>query len=547
MSSAAETESGRSFRDNRGPAPSSAGSAGPLNAAERSRTRAPRPESPETARAPAYAAEQSVIGALLLDGKWSDVVDVVHPMDYASAHRPILLAIASLAGEGKPHDAVMVSQLLERNEHLGVVGGLAYISELARNTPTAANLVAYAREVRAQALRRHLGELLTTPRLDTPTLITELERDVAQLKGLLPSDAVVDAHQPLELESAAEWARRPEPAPRDWVIEGLIPGARVTSFLGNGGLGKTIIAGQIGVHVATGRRLFGLNVCGGPVLGIFCEDERDELERRIRAASAGEKLDLAALERLYPCSRDGMNNLLCTFDRDQIVLTPFYHQLEATVAHLRPRLLILDTAADLFAGDYVSTPHVRQFIKVALGRLCIQHSCAVLLLAHPSAAGLNSGDGGGFSTAWNNSVRSRLYLRRPKSDDQDAVQDRRILEVKKANYAADGLAIPLLYQGGYFVPDPDPLKESIKATRAPRVSTKLATATLQVLREKGRSGAVVSFGDLFEPLKAAGELPQGEYEVVRKPLQRALEQLKTEGLIALSKVPRGYRVVSELQ
>jgi len=531
-------------REDRTPSRHARGEAHQVNSADSNGV--VRSRSPTDARTPDLALEQSVLGALLIGGQWAEVVDIVRTADYMPKHRLIITAIAALAADGKPHDVTMVAQLLGLSGHLQAVGGLAYLSELARETSTAANLGSYARAVREGSLRRHVLELIESRGLRGLQLIAELEHDLAQLKDLVPEGASRKVHRALELESAATWAARPEPAARDWVIEGLIPGARVTSFLGNGGLGKTIIAGQIGVHVAMGRSLFGLTVRGGPVLGIFCEDERDELERRIRAASAGEQLDLAALERLYPCSRDGMDNLLCTFERDQIVLSAFHGELEATIEQLRPRLVILDTAADLFAGDYVSTPQVRQFIKVALGRLC-RYGCAVLLLAHPSAAALNSGDGGGFSTAWNNSVRSRLYLRRPKSEDPDAVKDRRILEVKKANYAADGLTIPLLYQGGYFVPDPDPLKESAKAARAPRVSTRLATATLQVLREKGRSGAVVSFGDLFEPLKAAGQLPQGEYEVVRKPLQRTLEQLKTEGLITLSKVPRGYRVASELQ
>jgi RecA-family ATPase len=70
--------------------------------------------------------------------------------------------------------------------------------------------------------------------------------------------------------------------------------------------------------------------------------------------------------------------------------------------------------------------------------MCLRHETAVLLLAHPSASAMASGDGGGFSTAWNNSVRSRLYLRRPKSEDAEAIADRRVLEVRKANYGPSG-------------------------------------------------------------------------------------------------------------
>jgi len=263
-------------------------------------------------------AEQSVIGSLLLGAPWATVGHRVYPEDYDPRHRLILEAIKALTRDGAQCDAVTVSERLDRTGHLAAAGGLAYLSEVARNTPTAANVVTYARAVRERALRRHAQELLDNPRVDSAHLVAGLDHDLSQLRELAAGATQL---QPLALESAATWAEHAAPAPRDWVIEGLIPAARVTSFLGNGGLGKTIIASQLAVHVATGRRLFGFEVNGGSVVGIFCEDERDELERRIRAAAAGEQLDLAQLERLYPVSRDGMDNLLCTFDRDQIVLT----------------------------------------------------------------------------------------------------------------------------------------------------------------------------------------------------------------------------------
>src|SRR6185312_10161982 len=147
---------------------------------------------------------------------------------------------------------------------------------------------------------------------------------------------------------------------------------------------------------------------------------------------------------------------------------------EATVAALKPRLTILDTAADLFGGDFISTPQVRQFLKVALGGLCVRHGTAVLLLAHPSAAGMSSGKGDGFSTAWHNSVRSRLYLRRPNSEDKDAAKDRRVLELMKANLGPDGDMIPLRFDRGYLAPDLEPLEEGGKPIRGPKTNTRLA-------------------------------------------------------------------------
>jgi RecA-family ATPase len=260
--------------------------------------------------------------------------------------------------------------------------------------------------------------------------------------------------EPLVVEPASLLAERDPPPARDWICEGLgLPAGRVTSLIGNGGFGKSTVAHQIAIATALGRPLFGMPVNGGTVFGLFCEDEQPELDRKTRSICHADNIQLELLDSAYLLSRDGKDNILCCFERDQIVLTDLYWQVDATFASLKPRLGIFDTAADLFAGDFMSTPHVRQFIKVALGGLCQRHDSAILLLAHPSASAMASGDGGGFSTAWNNSVRSRLYLRRPKSEDTDAITDRRVLEVRKANYGPSGGLVPLLYGHGRFVLD----------------------------------------------------------------------------------------------
>jgi replicative DNA helicase len=103
-------------------------------------------------------AEQAVLGGLLLDPvAWDNVADVVNPVDfYRPDHRLIFEAIGALAGEAKPCDVVTVSQHLERTGVLEDAGGLAYLSSVARETPTAANVRAYAEIVRERSLLRQL-------------------------------------------------------------------------------------------------------------------------------------------------------------------------------------------------------------------------------------------------------------------------------------------------------------------------------------------------------------------------------------------------------
>jgi replicative DNA helicase len=103
-------------------------------------------------------AEQAVLGGLLLDpAAWDNVADVITEADfYRPDHRLIFGAIAALAAESKPCDVVTVSQHLERTGQLETAGGLAYLSSIARDTPTAANVRAYADIVRERSLLRQL-------------------------------------------------------------------------------------------------------------------------------------------------------------------------------------------------------------------------------------------------------------------------------------------------------------------------------------------------------------------------------------------------------
>ena len=349
--------------------------------------------------------------------------------------------------------------------------------------------------------------------------------------------------KPFDIEPVSAWASRPAPPRRDWICEELaLAAGRVTTLNANGGIGKTQVAVQLLVSVALNRPLFGMQVQGGAALGIFCEDEQADVERRLRATCSAAGVQLEALDNLVAKSRDGEDNVLCNFDRDLIQLTDTYWRLDATLAQLKPRLTVLDTAADMFAGDFMSTPHVRQFIKVALGGLCARHGTALLLLAHPSAAAMANGDGAGFSTAWNNSVRSRLYMRHPKTDDSESAKDRRVLEIKKSNYGPTGGTIPLLYSNGVFGLDSDPIEEGPKTLTAAKVDTRLAVATMDYFRGTAGAGQVVRFGAVFEAMQKGGHIEVGAYEQVRKPLQRTLNALAKQGMLRQTETPRGYRL-----
>ncbi|MDQ7734361.1 replicative DNA helicase [Halomonas sp. SpR1] len=103
-------------------------------------------------------AEQSVLGGLMLDNQaWDNVSERLVADDfYRYEHRLVFNVMIHLAEAGQPMDVVTLSEALEARDQLDTVGGLAFLAELARNTPSASNIRAYADIVRERATLRKL-------------------------------------------------------------------------------------------------------------------------------------------------------------------------------------------------------------------------------------------------------------------------------------------------------------------------------------------------------------------------------------------------------
>ncbi|MCC7120050.1 MAG: replicative DNA helicase [Gammaproteobacteria bacterium] len=103
-------------------------------------------------------AEQSVLGGLMLDNDaWMHVSERLVFQDfYRRDHASIFRAIEALANEGKPYDIVTLSEWFAAQGLLESIGGIDYLAELAENTPTAANIDAWADIVRDRAVLREL-------------------------------------------------------------------------------------------------------------------------------------------------------------------------------------------------------------------------------------------------------------------------------------------------------------------------------------------------------------------------------------------------------
>jgi len=137
-------------------------------------------------------AEQGVLGGLMLDNNaWELIGDQLQADDFfRREHRVIFQAIAGLAEKGHPFDIVTV---LESLPEPGEAGGLGYLGELAKNTPSVANIEHYAEIVRNRSHLRSLmslGYQCSRVASDNAAEAVEIQESIEQQLFALAQDRV---------------------------------------------------------------------------------------------------------------------------------------------------------------------------------------------------------------------------------------------------------------------------------------------------------------------------------------------------------------------
>lgn len=139
-------------------------------------------------------AERSLLGGLMLSAEaWDIVSDVIRAGDfYVAKHGYIFTELARLANEAEPLDVVTLAGALERRDLLQSAGGLGYLVELVKNTPSAANIRAYADIVRDRSTLRRII-----------TVATEIEESAFNPEGREAGD-VLDSAERLIMQVGEE-------------------------------------------------------------------------------------------------------------------------------------------------------------------------------------------------------------------------------------------------------------------------------------------------------------------------------------------------------
>lgn len=371
--------------------------------------------------------------------------------------------------------------------------------------------------------------IVPLPGLPAKGDVMDWSGDADELRAL--TDAVLNPPTPmLPLLDPGAWQGLNAPA-REWALHEWIPARQATYLTGAGSSGKSLLAQQLATCIALGRPFLGVETRQAVAIYVTCEDDADELHRRQVNICEALGVPLSALSgKLHLVSLAGaIGNELATFDPSgRMATSPAWTTLRATVLATGAGFVALDNVAHLFAGNENIRNQVAAFCGLLNG-LATEADASVLFIGHPNKAG----DSFSGSTAWENQVRSRIFLDRPRDTDGSVIDpDARTLSRAKANYARNGEALAFRWHQWAFVREGDLPAD----TRAEMAATIAATAAngafLRCLAERNKQRRHVSekpTASNYAPKQFEG-MPEAK-GFTRKRLEEAMDRLFRIGAI----------------
>ena len=350
---------------------------------------------------------------------------------------------------------------------------------------------------------------------------------------------------PLPFINIAAWHDVPVPE-RKWVVRDRVPLAAVTLMSGEGGVGKTILALHLAVATALGRDWLHALPEPGAVLVACCEDDGDELHRRLDRIIEHCNASFEELGRsMHLLSLAGRDAVLAAPNKSGLITpTDMCKRLDKTACDLQPRLIVIDNSADVFAGNENNRAQVRQFVTLLRG-MAIRANAGLLLTSHPSLTGISTGTGLSGSTAWNASVRSRLYFKRATTEkDEEPDPDLRVLEVMKANYGPVGETVTVRWSNGLFLPVGG--VSNLEKLAAEQKADHLFCTLLDRFNGQGRNTSERSSANNYAPTLFAKESEAKELGIKKTNFEGAMCRLFAADKICLEPYGAPSRGTSRL-
>ena len=240
-------------------------------------------------------AEEAILGAILVNPSCMNrIVEHLRPESfYKPAHRYVYEAMLQLYNGEDKIDIVSVSDVLNMNQKLELVGGRAFINDLSYNTITTANVEYYSKLVQEKAIKRSLinaGSEIVSSGYDVNPIEESLEQaeklifDIASQKAskslISIKDIVYDVYAKIE-----------ERANNKGQLTGVPTGFYDLDTYTNGLQKSDLII--LAARPAMGKTAFALNIAQNvalranvPVAIFSLEMSKDQLAQRLMCSEA---------------------------------------------------------------------------------------------------------------------------------------------------------------------------------------------------------------------------------------------------------------------
>ncbi|APR98577.1 AAA family ATPase [Wolbachia endosymbiont of Folsomia candida] len=173
---------------------------------------------------------------------------------------------------------------------------------------------------------------------------------------------------------------------KEFVVEDWLSIGDVSVLKGEHEVGKSLLAQQLMTAVATGKPWLNMKVKKARAYGVFFENNKQEVSDRQCAIDSLYQTDESLLgSQMRMFGRVETDNLLMTFEDDVGELTPLFHVLYSSIKLFQPKLVVLDTIADLFGGNKSNPSHLKQFMEGCCAYIAKTLNCAVLVCEHDSS------------------------------------------------------------------------------------------------------------------------------------------------------------------
>ena len=240
-------------------------------------------------------AEEAILGAILVNPScMNKIVEHLKPESfYKPAHRYVYEAMLQIYNNSENIDIVSVSDTLNINQKLELVGGRAFINDLSYNTITTANIEYYSKIVQEKAIKRSLinaGSEIISTGYDVNPIEESLEQaeklifDIASQKAskslISIKDIVNDVYAKIE-----------ERANNKGQLTGVDTGFYELNTFTNGLQKSDLII--LAARTAMGKTAFALNIAQNvalrakvPVAIFSLEMSKDQLAQRLMCSEA---------------------------------------------------------------------------------------------------------------------------------------------------------------------------------------------------------------------------------------------------------------------